>query len=120
MYEADGVPKWGVPKNKDMKLQLAKFSAKETYKGLVTGVNEWANRFVRQIERAQMASGFCWDEDIKMDVLEGHLEGKALEFWQIKREAWSNSTLEALSSFGVVMPCTRVEDGWAWRKRTSS
>ncbi len=31
MYEIDGIPKWGVPRNKDMKLQLAKFAAKETY-----------------------------------------------------------------------------------------
>jgi hypothetical protein len=29
-----------------------------------------------------------------MDVLEDHLEGKALEFWQIKRKTWDNSTLE--------------------------
>jgi hypothetical protein len=29
-----------------------------------------------------------------MDVLEDHLEGKALEYWQIKRESWSGSTLE--------------------------
>jgi hypothetical protein len=67
MYQADGTPIWGVPKNKYMKLQLAKFSAKETHKGLGTGVNEWINRFVRQLERAQVASGFCWHEDVKMD-----------------------------------------------------
>jgi hypothetical protein len=30
-----------------MKLQLAKFAAKETYMGLGTGVNEWIERFVR-------------------------------------------------------------------------
>jgi hypothetical protein len=53
-------PNGGVPKNKDMKLQLAKFSAKEAYKGLGTGINEWIDRFVRQLERAQLASGFCW------------------------------------------------------------
>ncbi len=82
-----------MPKNKDMKLQLAKFTAKETYKGLGTGVNEWVNRFVRQLERAQIASGFCWSEDINMDLLENHLEGNALEYWQIKRESWSSSTL---------------------------
>jgi hypothetical protein len=29
-----------------------------------------------------------------MGVLENHLEGKALEFWQIKRKTWENSTLE--------------------------
>jgi hypothetical protein len=89
MYEADGTPRWGMPKNKDMKLQLAKFSAKETHKGLGTGVNEWVNRFVRQLERAQVASGFCWPEEVKMDVLEDHLEGKALDYWQIKRDSWS-------------------------------
>ena len=94
MYEYGGTPVWGVPKMKDTKLQLAKFSGRETYKGLGTGVNEWVNRFVRQIERAQMSSGYFWSEEIKMDVLEDHLEGKALEFWQIKRESWCNSTLE--------------------------
>ncbi len=31
MYEYNGDPKWGVPKNKDTKFQLAKFSAKETH-----------------------------------------------------------------------------------------
>jgi hypothetical protein len=34
VYEIDGSRTWGVPKNKDMKLQLAKFAAKETYNGL--------------------------------------------------------------------------------------
>jgi hypothetical protein len=32
MYYSYGSPIWGTPKNKDMKLQLANFSAKETYK----------------------------------------------------------------------------------------
>jgi hypothetical protein len=77
MYDYSGQSKWGVPKNKDMKLQLAKFSANETYKGLETGVNGWVNRFVRQLEQAQVASGCCWSEGIKLDVLEDHLEGKA-------------------------------------------
>jgi hypothetical protein len=81
LYESDGSPIWGVPKNKGMKLQLAKFSAKETHKGLGTGVNEWVNRFVRQLERAQVASGCCWPEEVKMDVLEAHLEGKTLDYW---------------------------------------
>jgi hypothetical protein len=36
MYDRCGNPIWGVPKNKDMKLQLANFSANETYKGLET------------------------------------------------------------------------------------
>jgi hypothetical protein len=44
MYEADGTPIRGVPKNKDMKLHLAKFSARETHKDLGTGVNEWVTR----------------------------------------------------------------------------
>jgi hypothetical protein len=39
-------------------LQLAKFAAKETYKCLGTGINEWIDRFVRQLERSQIASGF--------------------------------------------------------------
>jgi hypothetical protein len=46
MYEIDGTPKWKVPRNKDMKLQLAKFETKETYKGLGTGINEWIERFI--------------------------------------------------------------------------
>jgi hypothetical protein len=74
---------------KDMTLQLAKFSAKETHKGLGTGVNHWVNRFVRQLERAQVASGCFWLEEVKMDVLEAHLDGKALDYWQFKRDAWS-------------------------------
>jgi hypothetical protein len=77
-----------------MKLQLAKFSARETHKGLGTGVNEWVNRFVRQLERAQVASGCFWPEDVKMDVLENHHEGKALDFWQIKRDSWPGLKLE--------------------------
>jgi hypothetical protein len=94
MYEADGTPRWGVPKIKDMELQLANFSARETHKGLGTGVNEWVNRYVRQLERDQVASGYCWPEDVKMDVLEDHLEGKALGYWQIKRDSWSGLKLE--------------------------
>jgi hypothetical protein len=78
-----------------MKLQLAKFSAREKHKGLGTGVNEWVNRFVRQLERAQVASGCFWPEDVKMDVLENHLEGKALDNWQIKRDSWSGSVTVA-------------------------
>ncbi len=50
MYEADGTPRWGVPKNKDIELQLVKFSARETTNDLGTGVNEWINRFVWQLE----------------------------------------------------------------------
>jgi hypothetical protein len=53
LYDQDGNPIWGVPKNKVMKLPLAKFAAKETYKGLGTGVDEWVDRFIRQLERAQ-------------------------------------------------------------------
>jgi hypothetical protein len=44
---------------------------------------------MRQLERAEMASGFWWSESTKMDVLEDHLEGKALEFWQFKRPMWT-------------------------------
>jgi hypothetical protein len=40
------------------------------------------------------ASSFCWSESVKLDVLEDHLEDRALEFWQIKRKTWENSTLE--------------------------
>ena len=94
MYDTYGEPIWGTPGNKDMKLQLAKFNAKETYKGLGTGIDEWVERFIRQIERAQLSSGFCWTESVKMDCLEDHLEGKALEYWQVKRKAWKHSTLE--------------------------
>jgi hypothetical protein len=88
LYDQHGNPIWGVPKNKDMKLPLAKFAAKETYKGLGTGVDEWVERFIRQLEHAQSNSGCFWDEGTKMDVLENHLEGNALEFWQIKRKTW--------------------------------
>ena len=84
MYETNGEPIWGTPGNKDMKLQLAKFNAKETYKGLGTGIDDWVERFIRQIERAQLSSGFCWTESVRMDCLEDHLEGKALEYWQEK------------------------------------
>jgi hypothetical protein len=49
LYETGGNPKWGMPKNKDTKLTLAKFSGKETYKGLGTGINEWTSRFMRQL-----------------------------------------------------------------------
>jgi hypothetical protein len=41
-----------------------------------------------------MASGFWLSESTKMNVPEDHLEGKALEFWQIKRPMWTYSTLE--------------------------
>jgi hypothetical protein len=40
LYEQSGNSKWGVPKNKDTMLSLAKFSAKETCKGLGTGIND--------------------------------------------------------------------------------
>jgi hypothetical protein len=29
-----------------------------------------------------------------MDVLKGHLEGKALDYWQVNRDSWTGSTLE--------------------------
>ncbi len=48
---------------------------------------------MRQFERAQVASGYFWSEEVKMDVLEGHLEGKALDYWQVKRDSWRGSTL---------------------------
>jgi hypothetical protein len=63
-----------------MKLQLAKFPAKEAHKGLRTSVNEWVDRFVWQLERAQVASGGFWPEEVKMDILEAHPEGKALDY----------------------------------------
>ncbi len=107
MYEYNGDPKWGVPKNKDTKFGLAKFSAKEAHKGLVTGVNEWINRFVGQLERAQVASGYFWSEEVKMDVLEGHLEGKVLGYWQVKRDSWTGSTLEhAMEALQKNYKCT--------------
>jgi hypothetical protein len=97
----------GYTQNKDVKLQLTKFSTKETYKGLGTGINEWIERFVRQLELAQLDSGFCWGESVKMDVLEDHLEGKALELWQIKRKTWENSTLEeAMNALKMNYRCT--------------
>ncbi len=40
MYYYDGSPIWNTPKNKDMKLPLDKIAAKETYKGLGTGIKE--------------------------------------------------------------------------------
>ncbi len=43
----------------------------------------------RQLERAQMSTEFFWHEQVKMDVLEMHLEGKALEYWQVKRKEWT-------------------------------
>jgi hypothetical protein len=58
-------------------------------------MNECTNRFTRQLERAQLASGLCSSEDVKMDVLEDHLESKALEYyWQIKREILFTNTLK--------------------------
>ncbi len=107
MFDEEGEPIYGVPKNKDMKLPLAKFNAKETYKGLGTGINEWINWFARQLERAQMASGFWWSDSVKMDVLEDHLEGKALEYWQIKRPTWTYTTLDkAMESLKMNYRCT--------------
>jgi hypothetical protein len=72
---------------------LSKFATKETYKGLGTGINEWIERFVRELERDQLASGICWSENVKVDVLEDHLEAQALEFSQNKSKTWENSTL---------------------------
>jgi hypothetical protein len=37
MSDAAGEPVYGVPKNKDMKLTMAKFSGKGTYRGIGTG-----------------------------------------------------------------------------------
>ena len=93
IYNSIGSPRWGVPKNKDMVLALAKFSAKETYKGLGCGVEAWMERFVRKLERAQLSTEFFWKEDVKLDTLEMHLEGKALDYWQIQRREWGNTTL---------------------------
>jgi hypothetical protein len=114
LYESDGGPIWGTPKNKDIQLQLAEFSAKETYKGLGTGgwrtSDESVDRFVRQREHAQLTSGFCWRESTKMYVLEAHLEGKALDFWQMKRRAWGNATLEqAMQVLKTSYRCTLSE-----------
>jgi hypothetical protein len=59
MSNAAGEPVYSVPKSKNMKLTSAKFSGKETYKGVGTGINEWVSRFMRQLERSEMTSG-CW------------------------------------------------------------
>jgi hypothetical protein len=34
-----------------------------------TEVNELIDQFVRKLEPAQMASGFCWSESVKMNIL---------------------------------------------------
>jgi hypothetical protein len=49
MYKCSGEPKWGVPKNKDMNLSLAKLTLKDTFKGLGTGANEWVDWFMRHL-----------------------------------------------------------------------
>jgi hypothetical protein len=99
MYDDEGNPKWGTPESNHMKLALAKYSAKETNKGLGSGVEAWVERFVRELERAQMASGFCWNERVKIDALEAHLEGKALRFIEIeRRELRCASLTQALNN----------------------
>ena len=60
MYKCSGEPEWGVPKNKDMNLSLAKLTLKDTFKGLGTGANEWVDWFMRQLAafiRARASSG---------------------------------------------------------------
>jgi hypothetical protein len=42
-----------------------------------------------------------------MDILEDHIEGKALEFRQIKRKAWDNLTLDhAMGALKMNYRCT--------------
>ena len=81
-------PMLGVPAPKQMKLCLTKFSGKEQYKGLGSGFKEWGKRFLRQLNLAQRASGFMWHEDLMVDVLSQHLEGKALSYFNAQYESW--------------------------------
>ncbi len=62
---------------------------------------------MRQLERAQVASGYDWPEDVKMDVLQDCLEGEALDYWQIKRDSWSGLKLErAMEVLKINYKCT--------------
>jgi hypothetical protein len=42
-----------------------------------------------------------------MNVLEDHMEGKSLDFWQTKRKAWDNLTIiQAMEALKTNYVCT--------------
>lgn len=95
-YAGPGHLMTGVPDSRQRKLGILPFDGKELYQGLGSVFMEWGKDFVRQLQFAERASGFTWNEDIKVDVLGQHLSGMAQKYYRRQVEAWwiESPTLE--------------------------
>nr|CCA25821.1 conserved hypothetical protein [Albugo laibachii Nc14] len=72
----------GVPDSQQRRLALQPFDDKEIYHGLGSGFLECGKEFVRQISLSELARGFSWPEDIKVDVLDERLAGTAQKYYR--------------------------------------
>ncbi|CAI5747548.1 unnamed protein product [Peronospora destructor] len=77
-----------VPNARDSKLMIGKFNGVEQYKGLGTEFRQWALLFLEAIEMAELGCGYQWTERVKVNKLQQHLEGKALQYYQAHIEGW--------------------------------
>ncbi|ETP42501.1 hypothetical protein F442_10589 [Phytophthora nicotianae P10297] len=81
-------PKIPYPDARQKKLSIRPFDGKELYVGLGSGFLEWGRRFERQVNIAQLACGFPWTEDIKVDLLGHYLAERAERYYHKQVEAW--------------------------------
>ena len=85
VYQAQQGPR---PTLKDFRVNAKTFDGKETYPGLGTDFASWGKNFIRAIARAEMACGYQWAEDVKVEVLGNYLEGPAERYFNAQVDKW--------------------------------
>ncbi|GMF47391.1 unnamed protein product [Phytophthora fragariaefolia] len=76
------------PDARQKKLAIRPFDGKELYVGLGSGFLEWGHRFERQVALTQLACGFTWPEDVKVDLLGHYLARTAEKYYNKQVETW--------------------------------
>ena len=80
------------PNEKQSKLNIEKFTGKETYPGLGCDFVGWGRRFLRQVALNEEICGFLWSEETKVDVLMRHLGDEPRGYVQQKIDNWWDET----------------------------